>query len=74
LGGRLFLHEVNFANANLDNVDFTGAIYDERTVFPEGYIPEEHGLTSEAAAESYFHELEEWQKKGTGYFKRGRNG
>lgn len=50
--GRMRLHQVNFTNANLDGADFTGAIYDTATIFPEGFIAEEHGLTSEEMEES----------------------
>jgi uncharacterized protein YjbI with pentapeptide repeats len=46
---RMRLHKVNFTNAKLDGTDFTGAIYDAMTIFPEGFIAEDHGLTSEEA-------------------------
>jgi len=47
--GRTHLYKVNFTNAKLDGANFTGAIYDAMTIFPEGFIADEHGLTSEEA-------------------------
>jgi uncharacterized protein YjbI with pentapeptide repeats len=44
MGGALVLRAVDFSNANLDDADFTGALYDSDTVFPSGFDPEERGL------------------------------
>ena len=44
MGGALVLSAVDFSNANLDEADFTGALYDSDTVFPNGFNPEERGL------------------------------
>ena len=44
MGGALVLHSADFTGANLEGADFTGALYDERTIFPKGFDPEEHGL------------------------------
>jgi uncharacterized protein YjbI with pentapeptide repeats len=42
--GSLVLSAVDFSDANLDGADFTGAIYDSETVFPEGFNPAARGL------------------------------
>jgi uncharacterized protein YjbI with pentapeptide repeats len=44
MGGALLLSAVDFSNANLDDADFTGALYDSDTIFPKGFNPEERGL------------------------------
>jgi uncharacterized protein YjbI with pentapeptide repeats len=44
MGGALFLRAVDFSNANLEEADFTGALYDSDTIFPNGFNPEERGL------------------------------
>jgi uncharacterized protein YjbI with pentapeptide repeats len=44
MGGALVLRAIDFSNANLDEADFTGALYDSETVFPNGFNPEERGL------------------------------
>jgi Pentapeptide repeats (8 copies) len=44
MGGALVLRSVDFSNANLDEADFTGALYDSDTIFPNGFNPEEKGL------------------------------
>ncbi len=44
LGGGLCLYEADFTNANLDGVDFTGAAYDSKTIFPDGFDPSKRGL------------------------------
>jgi len=44
MGGSLVLTAVDFSGANLDGADFTGAIYDSDTVFPDGFNPEDRGL------------------------------
>jgi len=44
MGGALVLRGVDFSNANLDEADFTGALYDSATVFPNGFHPEKRGL------------------------------
>lgn len=44
MGGALVLRAVDFSNANLDEADFTGALYDSDTIFPNGFNPEERGL------------------------------
>jgi uncharacterized protein YjbI with pentapeptide repeats len=44
MGGALVLRSVDFSNANLDEADFTGALYDSDTIFPNGFNPEERGL------------------------------
>jgi uncharacterized protein YjbI with pentapeptide repeats len=44
MGGALVLRAVDFSNANLDEADFTGALYDSDTIFPKGFNPEERGL------------------------------
>jgi uncharacterized protein YjbI with pentapeptide repeats len=44
MGGALVLSAVDFSGANLDGADFTGAVYDSETIFPEGFNPEERGL------------------------------
>jgi uncharacterized protein YjbI with pentapeptide repeats len=45
LASPLDLSSVDFSNANLDGADFTGAIYDSETVFPDGFDPAARGLT-----------------------------
>lgn len=44
MGGALVFRTVDFSNANLDEADFTGALYDSATVFPNGFNPEQRGL------------------------------
>jgi uncharacterized protein YjbI with pentapeptide repeats len=44
LGGPLRMSAVDFSNANLEGADFTGAIYDSETIFPQGFDPEGRGL------------------------------
>jgi uncharacterized protein YjbI with pentapeptide repeats len=44
MGGALVFRAVDFSNANLDDADFTGALYDSDTIFPNGFNPEERGL------------------------------
>jgi uncharacterized protein YjbI with pentapeptide repeats len=44
VGGALVLSAVDFSNANLDGADFSGAVYDPDTIFPEGFNPMERGL------------------------------
>jgi uncharacterized protein YjbI with pentapeptide repeats len=44
MGGALVFRAVDFSNANLDEADFTGALYDSDTIFPNGFNPEERGL------------------------------
>jgi uncharacterized protein YjbI with pentapeptide repeats len=41
MDGVLALCGVDFSNANLEDADFSGAVHDETTVFPEGFDPEE---------------------------------
>jgi hypothetical protein len=36
--------QVDFSGSNLDGADFTGAVYDDETVFPEGFDPKQRGL------------------------------
>ncbi len=48
MGGALVLRAVDFSNANLDEADFTGALYDSDTIFPKGFNPEERGLKLES--------------------------
>jgi uncharacterized protein YjbI with pentapeptide repeats len=47
MGGTLVLRGVDFSDANLDDADFTGALYDSDTIFPNGFNPEERGLRLE---------------------------
>ena len=42
--GALVLRAVDFSNANLDGADFTGALYDSATIFPNGFNAEQKGL------------------------------
>ena len=44
LGGGLMLCAADFTDANLDGADFSGAIYDAATVFPEGFDPDQRGM------------------------------
>jgi len=44
MGGALHLDAVDFSDANLEEADFTGALYDSDTVFPDGFDSEERGL------------------------------
>ena len=44
MGGALVLSAVDFSDANLDDADFTGALYDSDTIFPNGFNPNERGL------------------------------
>jgi uncharacterized protein YjbI with pentapeptide repeats len=44
MGGALVLRAVDFSNANLEVADFTGALYDSETIFPNGFNLEERGL------------------------------
>jgi uncharacterized protein YjbI with pentapeptide repeats len=52
MGGRIGLHQVDFRGANLDGADFSGAVYDESTTFPEGFDAGARGLTPMAEADS----------------------
>ena len=49
-GCPVLLVGVDFSSSNLEGTDFTGAIYDETTVFPEGFDAASRGLRSK---ESY---------------------
>lgn len=49
-GCPVLLVGVDFSNSNLDGADFTGAIYDDTTIFPDGFDPASRGLRSK---ESY---------------------
>jgi len=53
LGGGLTLHAVDFTGANLEGADFSGAIYDAATVFPEGFDPAQRGMIKR----------EDWEKE-----------
>jgi len=44
MNGALVLCAVDFSGANLEGADFTGAIYDSDTTFPDGFSTEERGL------------------------------
>jgi uncharacterized protein YjbI with pentapeptide repeats len=44
MGGALVLRAVDFSNANLEDADFAGALYDSDTIFPNGFNPGERGL------------------------------
>ena len=44
LGGGLSLYQVDFTDANLDAADFTGAEYDDLTIFPARFDPHQCGL------------------------------
>lgn len=53
LGGGLVLHAVDFTGANLEGADFSGAIYDMETVFPDGFDPKQRGLIK----------LDDWERE-----------
>ena len=53
LGGGLTLHAVDFTGANLEGADFSGAIYDSTTAFPEGFDPAQRGMVK----------LEDWERE-----------
>ncbi len=53
MGGRLVLHAVDFTGANLEGADFAGAIYDDATIFPEGFNPAQRGMIK----------LEDWERE-----------
>ncbi len=52
LGGGLTIHSADFIGANLDGADFSDAIYDAATIFPEGFDPNQRGMIK----------LEDWTK------------
>ena len=53
VGGVLRLRAVDFTGANLEGADFSDAIYDAATVFPEGFDPEQRGMIK----------LEDWERE-----------
>ena len=44
IGGPTWVMQVDFSGSNLDGADFTGAVYDDQTVFPEDFDPAQRGL------------------------------
>jgi len=44
MGKRARLGGANLTGANLTNARFEGALYDSRTIFPEGFRPEDHEM------------------------------
>ena len=44
LGGPTSVEGTNFTDACLERTDFTGAIYNDRTIFPVGFDPLQRGL------------------------------
>jgi uncharacterized protein YjbI with pentapeptide repeats len=53
VGGRLVLHAADFTGANLEGADFSGAVYDDATIFPEGFDPAQRGMIK----------LEDWERE-----------
>ena len=51
LGGPTWVMQVDFSGSNLDDADFTGAVYDDETVFPEGFDPTGRGLVHRDTAD-----------------------
>ena len=41
MGGAVAISGVDFSNAKLDGADFSGAVHEETTVFPEGFYAHE---------------------------------
>ena len=50
--GGMNLAGVDFTGSRLRGADFCGATYDAQTIFPEGFDPEENGLTKAPETES----------------------
>ena len=46
----VWLRGVDFTGTNLEDAILTGALYDEKTIFPEGFDPKAHGMRTFAEA------------------------
>lgn len=43
-----WIRDCDFRGANMEHADLTDATFDEDTIWPEGFDPEEHGARAEA--------------------------